>query len=98
MKFILFTLSIIFSGVFIGCSFDTGTSNTNLPSTIDGFQIDRKITFYSNTLDKNIFSIEGKCMLSATKDKMVNILCKTGENEYKKYNVKISKNMTYFYE
>lgn len=55
--------------------------------------------FVNGITDKYLLSIEGLCSITKDKeDNQLEVICKTGDSEYKKHYLGISDNVTYFVE
>lgn len=80
-----------------GCAEDADVVSTNLSKAADQFEIDRRIVFLNGITDKYLLSVEGKCSISDA-DNQLEVVCKTGEDEYKKHFLGLSDNVTYFAE
>lgn len=81
-----------------GCD-DATVASQNLSRAADNFEINRRVVFYNGITGGYILSIEGRCAFSV-KDtgNKVDVICKTGEREFKKHSLGISDNVTYFSE
>ena len=78
---------------------DAATVSSNLSTAADNFEIDRRIVFYNGITNDYILSIEGKCSFTPNENgRKVDVMCKTGEKEYKKHSLGLSDNVTYFSE
>ena len=79
------------------CNSDRDVVNENLTKDADSFRIDRRIVFVNGITDQYLLSVEGKC---AIKDEgnQLEVICKTGDDEYKKHFLGLSDNVTYFAE
>lgn len=78
---------------------DAAIVSTNLAIAADNFEIDRRIVFYNGITNDYILSIEGKCSFTPNENgRKVDVMCKTGEKEYKKHSLGLSDNVTYFSE
>lgn len=80
-----------------GCSTDAELAASNLSKAADMFEIDRRIVFYNGITDSYILTVEGRCSITAEQAQL-EVVCRTGENEYKKHFLGISDNVTYFAE
>lgn len=79
-----------------GCT-DASVASINISKASDMFEVDRRIVFYNGINGEYMLTIEGKCSISPTADK-ISVTCKTGRNEYKKHYLGLSDNVTYFAE
>lgn len=78
---------------------DAQTVSQNIATAADNFEIDRSIVFYNGITSDYILSIEGKCSFTPNENgRKVDVMCKTGPNEYKKHSLGLSDNVTYFSE
>ncbi len=93
---ILFMILVI-SIVFVGCD-DADIANRNLSKAADNFEITRRIIFYNGITDTYILNIEGKCSINDNGLGQLEVVCKTGDNTYKKHFLGLSDNVTYFAE
>ena len=80
------------------CS-DAKYASANLSTEADNFNINRRTVFYNGITGEYLLSIEGKCSIHKDNtDNQLELICKTGSNEYKKHFLGISDNVTYFSE
>ncbi len=78
---------------------DANIASRNLSKAADNFEVVRRIVFYNGITNSYILTIEGNCSLFKDKrDKQLEVVCKTGENSYKKHFLGVSDNTTYFAE
>ena len=89
----IFLICIVFSG----CD-DADIANRNLSKAADNFEITRRIVFYNGITDTYILNIEGKCSIYDNGQGQLEVVCKTGDNSYKKHFLGLSDNVTYFAE
>lgn len=65
----------------------------------DNFEVNRRVVFFNGITDSYLLEIEGKCSIKAdTTDEQLEVICKTGEKQYKKHFVGLSDNVAYFIE
>lgn len=97
VKCLILIISIL---AFTGCfERDAKVASYNISKQSDMFQIDRRVIFYNGITGNAILTIKGKC--SITKDNVDNqleVICKVGNNSYKKHYLGLSDNVTYFVE
>ena len=79
-----------------GCD-DAKVASANLTKAADNFEIERRIVFYNGITGEYMLNIEGKCSVE-NDGKRVAVICKTGEQLYKKHFLGLSDNVTYFAE
>ncbi len=98
MKMKLIAAAIIATAV-AGCSSDAEVASRNLSKAADMFEIDRRIIFYNGITDSYMLNIEGRCSIgSGESSRSITVTCKTGPNEFKKHQLGLSDNVTYFSE
>jgi hypothetical protein len=97
---IKFTLAtVIITAFAIGCSQPAAIASRNLSTAADNFEIDRKIVFYDSVQGSYILMVEGRCSIEVdTRDNQLEVVCKTGPNEFKKHFLGLSSTVTYFAE
>jgi len=92
---LIFLISLFILG---GCD-DAQVASQNLVRSADNFEIDRRVVFFNGITDKYLLSIEGKCSIEAdTYDSQLEVICKTGNQQYKKHFLGLSDNVAYFVE
>lgn len=81
-----------------GCD-DAQIASQNLVKAADNFEIDRRIIFFNGITDNYLLEVEGKCaVFTPTGLKALEVICKTGDQEYKKHFLGLSDNVAYFVE
>lgn len=81
-----------------GCA-DADVASENLSKAADSFEINRRIVFYNGISGEYILEIQGLCSLGNYDEAgSLSVVCKTGNNEYKKHYLGLSDNVTYFAE
>lgn len=94
----IFILGIMTILSVVGCSSEATTVSQNLSTSADNFQVQRKIVFVNGITDKYLLVIEGRCSLDTSNSKKLAVICKVGDNQYKKHYLGLSDNVTYFVE
>jgi hypothetical protein len=99
MKKLLYSiLLLIFVFIPIGCA-EADIASENTSKAADRFEIERRIVFYNGITGDYMLVIEGRCSLGNYDSAgSLSVICKTGENEYKKHFLGLSDNVTYFSE
>jgi len=98
MKKILLGTALAFSVLLTACN-DADVASQNLSTAADNFQINRRIVAINGITDNYLLTVEGLCSLgNHDAAREVSITCKTGPNEYKKFFVGLSDNVTYVVE
>lgn len=99
IKFILIGMGILALLFCAGCD-DAQVASKNLVRASDNFEIDRRIVFFNGITDQYLLEVEGKCAIFS--DRTINseleVICKTGDKEYKKHFFGLSDNTAYFVE
>lgn len=80
-----------------GCSSGADVAGENLRRAADEFEINRRVVFVNGITNDYLLTIEGRCSIT-DQGHQLEVLCRTGENEYKKHFLGLSDNMTYFAE
>jgi len=99
MKRILIMMLILGSIFMVGCQDDAQVASYNMIKAADNFELDRRIVFVNGITDKYLLEIEGKCSIKAdTYDVQLEVICKTGDEQYKKHFLGLSDNVFYVVE
>lgn len=81
-----------------GCfSDDADVVNENITKAADNFEVNRRIVVFNGITDKFLLVVEGACSIT-DEGNQLEILCKTGDKEYKKSFAGLSDNVSYFIE
>lgn len=96
MKKVLLGFIAVVAIMFSGCT-DAQTVSHNLSKAADMFELDRRVVFYNGITGQYILSVEGKCSVFPTSNKL-EVTCKVGDSSYKKHSLGISDNVTWFSE
>ena len=96
---IVFMLALVIVTMFLtGCD-DAQVASHNLVKASDNFEIDRRVVFFNGITDNYLLEIEGKCSIKAdTLDRQLEVICKVGDEQYKKHFLGLSDNVAYFVE
>ena len=73
-----------------GCNDDDAkVAGENLTKAADNFEVTRRVVMVNTLTDKYLLEIIGRCSFgpSTTTPKTVNVICKTGPNDYKKHSL-----------
>lgn len=82
-----------------GCMDDATVASHNTKKAADNFELNRRIVFYNGITDNYILEIEGRCSFDLNQDGTAfNVICATGNNEYKRHTLVLSDNVTAFVE
>lgn len=85
-----------------GCS-AADRVNQNNRTAADNFEIERRIVFFNGITDSYLLEIQGRCSITDETGKegganQLEVICKTGEEEFKKHMLGLSDNTSYFVE
>lgn len=82
-----------------GCEDDAQVAEKNMVKAADNFEINRRIVFYNGITDSYMLLIEGRCSMNLNSGGTAfNVICKTGESEYKRHTQVLSDNTSAFVE
>lgn len=70
----------------------------NVSKEADSFDVARRITVINARTDRVVFELEGVFALKNSSYNELTVICKTGENEYKKHYVYLNEYTLYFVE
>lgn len=78
---------------------DADVASKNVSKAADNFEVNRRIVFFNGITDKYLLEIKGACSIKAdSEDRQLEVICKTGKNEYVKDFLGLSDNVSYFVE
>lgn len=98
ITYLIFICILIFGMGANGCD-DADVASQNLVRAADNFEINRRVVFFNGITDNYLLEIEGKCSIKAdTMDSQLEVICKTGDEQYKKHFLGLSDNVAYFVE
>ena len=72
--------------------------STNVSKEADNFNVCRRITVINSRTDTVIYELEGVFSLSNGYNNELEVICKTGENEYKKHFIYLTDTVLYVVE
>jgi len=90
-------IAVVLGGSMTACDTDARVASRNLSQAAEMFEINRRIVFYNGITDTYMLTIEGRCSIEPSSDKL-SVTCKTGANAMKKHYLGLSDNVTYFVE
>lgn len=92
-------IALLLVAIFLlGCD-DAQVASQNLVKAADNFEINRRVVFFNGITDNYLLEIEGRCSIYAdTMDRQLEVICKTGDEQYKKHFLGLSDNVAYFVE
>lgn len=79
------------------CSEDADIASENLSKAADNFEVNRRIVMFNGITDKYLMEIVGACSIT-DEGNQLEVICKTGKDEYKKHFLGLSDNVSYFVE
>lgn len=95
IKLIIVTMGLL---LISGCR-DASIASRNISEDADNFKVQRKVTFLNTVSDEVLFTVEGNFSITAdTADNQLEIVAKTGENEYQKHFLGLSPTTVYIVE
>lgn len=80
-----------------GCATDAEVTSENLSKAADNFEVNRRIVMFNGITDKYLMEIVGLCSID-DEGNQLEVICKTGKDEYKKHFLGLSDNVSYFVE
>jgi hypothetical protein len=84
-------------GALTACSDDSVIVDENMDRSANNFEIPRRVVFFNGITDKYLLTIEGMCSIT-DEGNQLEVICKTGPDEFKKQFLGLSDNVTYFVE
>ena len=91
------TIGLLALSLLAGCARDADVASRNVSLAADQFEVDRRIVFFNGITDTYLLSIEGRCSILDDGNQL-EVICKTGDDEYKKHFLGLSDNVSYFVE
>jgi hypothetical protein len=79
------------------CEDDSVIVDQNLTKAADNFEINRRIVFFNGITDTYLLEVQGRCSITDA-DGQLEVICKTGDDQYKKHFLGLSDNVSYFSE
>ncbi|UVD39741.1 hypothetical protein SEA_ROSEPHARIE_78 [Streptomyces phage RosePharie] len=76
---------------------DADVASKNVSKAADNFEVNRRIVVFNGITDKYLMVIVGACSIK-DEGNQLEIICKTGKDEYKKQFAGLSDNVSYFIE
>ena len=99
IKLVLITLCLIAVMISISGCDDAQVASQNLVKAADNFEINRRVVFFNGITDNYLLEIEGKCaVFTPTGLSALEVICKVGDEQYKKHFLGLSDNVAYFVE
>ena len=81
------------------CDNDAKVATRNISQAADNFEINRRVVFYNGITNEYILSIEGLCSIgNGETARSMYVICKTGPSSFKRHNLGLSDNVTFFAE
>lgn len=81
------------------CIDDAAVADYNVKKAADNFEVARRIVFYNGITDTYMLSIEGNCSVNLNeKGTAFNVICKVGNDDFKRHTLVLSDNVTAFVE
>ena len=96
LKNILATI-VVSTVILLGGCTDADVASHNLKQAAEAFELERRIVFYNGITNEYILVVEGKCSVEET-SRRLEVTCKVGNDDFKKHQLGLSDNVTYFSE
>lgn len=96
-KLLLILLPILSVTLLTACGTDSSKASYNLSKAAEMFEIDRRVIFYNGITGEYMLTIEGRCSVDS-RQRQLEVTCKSAPNEYKKHFLGLSDNVTWFAE
>lgn len=78
---------------------DADIASENVSKAADNFEVNRRIVLINTMTDKYLLEVEGACSIEKdVEEEQLEVICKTGKNEYVKDFFGLSRNVTYTVE
>lgn len=79
------------------CTSDADKASENLSKAAEQFEVQRSIIGINGITDEVLFEVEGRCSLEtgASMADTLDVICKHGEDDYRKHYVGLSDNVTF---
>jgi len=90
-KPLVIAAALVATALLSGCGSDAKTASENVSKAADQFEVQRKIVGINGITDKVAFEVEGRCSIEPEDRKLV-VLCKHGDNDYRKHYVGLGDN------
>lgn len=98
-KVIVILLCLVFALSLVGCNTAAQTASYNTSQAADNFEVYRRVVFFNGITDTYLLVVEGRLSIEADPaDDQLEVIVKTGPNEYKKHFLGLSDNVSYFVE
>lgn len=83
----------------VACTSDAEVASENVSEAADNFEVNRRIVMFNGITDKYLLEIKGACSIEVDEEeRQLEVICKTGKNEYVKDFLGLSDNVSYFVE
>lgn len=93
MKKIIAVLAVVTSAFLMaGCTSDADKASENLSKAAEQFEVQRHIVGVNAITGEYAFEVEGRCSVENPSDRRLEVVCRHGENDYRKHFVGLSDN------
>lgn len=97
-KIAAISLAIASLFTFAACEDDDATIvSENLSKAADNFEVNRRVVMFNGITDQYLLTVEGACSIT-DEGNQLEVVCKTGDKQYKKHFLGLSDNVSYFVE
>lgn len=80
-----------------GCSQAADVASENVSRAADNFEVQRRIVFLNGITDTYLLVVEGRCSIT-DEGNQLEVICKVGDDKFKKHFLGLSDNVSYFVE
>lgn len=81
-----------------GCATGKDVASHNISRDADEFRVVRRVVFYNSLTDTYIMQMEGNIAIDINREGVIEVIAKTGPEEYQKHYLGLSDNVTYTVE
>lgn len=78
--------------VMAGCTSDADKASENLSKAAEQFEVQRHIVGVNGITGEYAFEVEGRCSVETPDSRRLEVICRHGENDYRKHFVGLSDN------
>lgn len=79
------------------CTDDAQMASRNVSKAADNFEVPRRVVMFNGITDEYLLVVEGRCSI-LDEGNQLEVICKTGPDQYKKHFLGLSDNVSYFAE
>jgi hypothetical protein len=91
------TAAVMLGAGAVACSTDADVASKNVSEAAENFEVNRRIVIINGITDEYLLIVTGACSIEDDGNQL-EVICKTGKDEYKKFFARMSDNVTYTVE